>query len=205
MRTIAIAALAATTVAFGAHAQSQQGSDRSQGTVQTSAEQAGGSEKAAKSKAGDSVNVRANVRSGSSQRTVTRTRSGGETAVIHKRSRTHVIATDVRPSSVTVVKKKKKYAKKKRTRVYASEPFSSMTVVEKRRRGIIASRGSESRTVTRSSSRTSAGVRVDGSTRTTTGSGSRSGSSVTTGKALVKNKAGASSSSSQQGESSPQR
>ena len=89
MRTLAIAALAATAVAFGAYAQGQQGSDRSQGTVQTSTEQAGGSGKAAKSKSGDtSVNVRANVGSGSSQRTVTRERSGGDTAVIHKRSRT---------------------------------------------------------------------------------------------------------------------
>jgi hypothetical protein len=204
MRTLAIAALAATAVAFGAHAQNQQGRDRSQGTVQTSTEQAGGSGKAAKSKAGDSVNVRTSVKPGSSQRT-TREVSGGDRAVIHKRSRTHIVATDDRPSSVTVVKKKKKYAKKKRTRVYASEPSSSMTIVEKRRRGIITSGGSESRTVTRSSSRTSAGVRVEGSTRTTTGSGSRSGSSETTGKAPVKNKAGASKSSSQQGETSPQR
>jgi len=205
MRAFAIAALAATVVAFGAYAQSQQG-EQSSGTSaksQTSGEQAGGqssgkqagtkSQTSGKQASGSrrtsgsaDVNVRANVRGGSSHRTVMRERHGG-TAVIHKRSRTTVGVADDEPS-VSVIKKKKRFAKK-RTHIYATAPSSRLTIVEKRRRGIIASGVSHERTAVRTSSRTSARVGVNAQTRTTTGSSTRT-SSETTGSGSARSKSG---------------
>jgi len=202
MRTLVIAALAATTVAFGALAQSQQGNAPSKSTSQSTNEQTGAS---GRSGSGDSVSVRAKVRTGSSHRLVTREHSSGGTAVIHKRTRTHVVATDDRPS-MTVIKKKKKYAKKKHTRIYASVPSTRMTVIEKRRRGIVASGGvTHTRTVKRSSTGSSVGVRTGGSSRaSTTGSASRSGSENSasgTMRAKAKNSRSGSSGSQSSGSS----
>ena len=125
-------------------------------------------------------------------RTVVRERDSGPNIAI-KRSRTRVVATEDRPSKVTVLKKKKKFAKKKkkRVRVVADEPESSAVIVRKKRRhGVIV--GGETRT-TRTTIRgeRSSGVNVRAKTGTsvkartsTEGSakgGSRGEGSVTTG------------------------
>ncbi len=135
------------------------------------------------------VNVRAKVGTGSStSRTVVRKRDAGPDVVVRRSRTRQVIATEGRPSKVTVVKKNKKFAKKKkRTRVIAAAPASRAVIVKKRRPGVIV--GGESRTTRTTISRErSDGVNVrartggsvnvrsrsEGSSSTTTGQG-RSG------------------------------
>jgi hypothetical protein len=73
---------------------------------------------------------------------------------------------------VTVIKKKKKYAKRNRgTYAYASRPSSSTVVERRRSRGVIAETG-VSRSRVMSERRTGTSVGVSTRTRTTTGSSS---------------------------------
>ena len=180
MKTLAIALAATTALAFGALAQTQpQNAPAAQSqttTTKPSAATAAQSGTATTTRSGSAattrsgVNIRANIRTGSS-RTVIRDRSRGP-SVVYSRSRTRYVTTvDDRPSRVTVIKKKKKYAKKKRTRIYAVAPSTSTTIIERRRRGVLVGGGvSRSRVITRDSG-VRARIGVSTSPRSTTGSG----------------------------------
>jgi hypothetical protein len=163
MKRLVVALVASSALAFGALAQSSSGIS-SQNQVSTGASQSGASRS-------DSVNVRANVRTGGNRTTV-RTRSDSP-SVVHRSSRTrHVTSYEDRPSKVTVIKKKKKYAKRNRgTYAYASRPSSSTVVERRRSRGVIAETG-VSRSRVMSERRTGTSVGVSTRTRTTTGSSS---------------------------------
>jgi len=206
MRTLAIALAASTALAFGAFAQSQGTSTQSQGASQSSTPQSQSTTSNSGSSSGQSgatagsrstdVKVRANVRTGSG-RTVVRERSDGP-SVVHSRSRTRHVTTvdDNRPSSVTVIKKKKYAKSKKRTRIYASAPSRSATIIEKRRHGVVVDGGvGRSRVISRDSgvkarigvsttTRSSTGAAVKTTTKSTTKSSTSSGgsgASTTTG------------------------
>jgi hypothetical protein len=172
MKRLLLALAASSAVAFGAVAQSNPGtSSKNEGAPAVSQSGASGSR---------SVKVRANIDSGT--RTTVRSRTDSP-SVAYRTSRTrHVIASDSRPSQVTVVKKKKyaKNKKKKRTYVYASQP-SRTTIVERRRTGGVVTTGVDrTREVSERRSGASVGVttRTNSTTRTTTRSttGSASGS-----------------------------
>jgi hypothetical protein len=171
MKRLLLALAASSAVAFGAVAQSNPGtSSKNEGAPAVSQSGASGSK---------SVKVRANIDSGT--RTTVRSRTDSP-SVAYRTSRTrHVIASDSRPSQVTVVKKKyAKNKKKKRTYVYASQP-SRTTIVERRRTGGVVTTGVDrTREVSERRSGASVGVttRTNSTTRTTTRSttGSASGS-----------------------------
>ena len=181
MRTLTIAIATSATLAFGTLAHSQ-GTSQTTPQSQTTPSNSGASPSAqsggSTSTRSNDVNVRANIRTGS-DRTVVREGSR-EPSVVYSRSRArHVTTVDERPSNVTMIKKKKYAKNKKRTRVYATAPSHSATIVERRRRGgLIAEEGpSRSRVISRDSG---VNARVGVSTRTRTTTGSSSGTSTST-------------------------
>lgn len=189
MKTLAIAIAIATTTAltFGAFAQTQPQSSPAQAApsgstaapaaapaARSDSPAAARSDSKAATRSGGGVNIRANIRTGS-DRSVIRSRDRGP-SVVYSRSRTRYISTvDDRPSRVTVIKKNKKYTKKKRTRIYATAPSRSTTIIERRRpRNVVIEGGvSRSRVISRDSG-VRARIGVSTTTRSTTGSSNRS-------------------------------
>jgi hypothetical protein len=173
MRTLAIALAATTAVAFGAMAQSQTQTQTTTPAAQSqtttsapAASTAAPSGTAATTRSG--VNIRANIGTGSN-RAVVRTRSGGP-SVVYSRSRSRYVTTvDERPSRVTVIKKKKYAKKKKRTRIYATSPSRTTTIIERRRPSYVVRDGVRTRVISRDSG-VRARIGVSTSPRSTTGS-----------------------------------
>ena len=144
--TAAALGIGAATSAYAASDRIQLAQDQSapagqrQSTSTTQSTPSGGGMKARDgADARGGVNVRGKVGTGSStSRTVVRKRDAGPDVVVSRSRTRQVVATEGRPSKVTVVKKSKKFAKKKkRTRVIAAAPESRTVIVKKRRPAVI--------------------------------------------------------------------